>query len=321
MISAFASYFFGVSGAFYFGIISVIIIAVLEGKKKAIIYASFYLFFLVLFGYGYVFGNLKAQADLNYYSHVLATWIAVITGVLMILGVAIWGLSKYYDELADLLKKYIQGINEINETKGELQDALKEKDRYFRELHHRIKNNLNSIMSMMYLKLTMTPDTILRNFVIETSQRIKAISGLHEQLMKLEEFDKLYSQEYLLSIIRNIQLAHQGKTQIKMGINIEDHKLNIDFLLSLGYLLNEILTNSFKHAYKDQTSGVINVSLKRFQDFFELIVEDFGRGFQSIKDENYLGLTLIKLLVEESKSEMEILHEKGTKYVIKIPIK
>ncbi|XOV94845.1 MAG: sensor histidine kinase [Bacteroidota bacterium] len=319
VVAIYATYSFGFTGGFFFGIISVAMIAMLSGRRMAIFYSVAYLINFVIFGYGYVFGGLQSQVDLNSYSHQLPIWIALIATIIAQLSILVWGFSTYLDELQLLLKKKIIISNEVIVANNELLKSREEKAMLFRELHHRIKNNLNTVSSLLYLKSNMSQNPELRVFIKDTIQRINATSDLHNQLLKLEELSQLYSKAYFHKLIRNVQMSFPEKLLIQVKANIEDHKLETDLMLDIGYILNEILSNAYKYAYHDETPGEIRVSFYLDDDFYVLQIQDFGQGFNPEETCDSLGLMVIDSLVEKCGGDLSLDLSGGVKYMIRIP--
>jgi len=154
-------------------------------------------------------------------------------------------------------------VTEAKENKIRLEKTLDERDSLFRELHHRIKNNLNMVSSILYLKSTTTEDQKLNEFIRDTRARIDTIAGTHEQLLRLEEMDELYSKKYLEDLInRVVQSIVLDFKKWELQLDIADLILNVDTTLALGLIVNEIVTNIIKYAYPNEQAGLILVSLR-----------------------------------------------------------
>lgn len=209
------------------------------------------------------------------------------------------------------------------EAEFSLKKTLEEKNLLFRELHHRIKNNLNMVNNLLYLKARFSENQELLNFIKDTQNRILSIAKTYDLLLKLEEFDRLDSKAYvddLLTSLVRIYATHPERYQLKIAI--ENHKLNVDTVATLGLLIFEIVTNIFKYAYDQNEGGEVSVNLNKVNDRIELRVSDKGKGLDSQKFMNgtSMGMGLIKAFVAQLKGELQINGEGGVSYFISFPM-
>ncbi|MTI39598.1 PAS domain-containing protein [Fulvivirga lutimaris] len=224
------------------------------------------------------------------------------------------------------VEKFI-GINidvtNVAEYQEQLEASIKEKDALFKELHHRIKNNLQMVSSLLFIKSTMTDDMTLRRFIDETSTKIHSISSIHEQLLQLQGVNMLDIKDYLESLCQNLVHTYSyGSLKFKLNMNIESAEMNIDRVLNIGLIVNEIISNSMKYAYPNSDTGEIMVVLKNTKNESSLTVSDHGIGIPSEKFaelDNSYGMQLISLFTKQIKGTLDIDNSKGTKYTIKFP--
>ena len=211
-------------------------------------------------------------------------------------------------------------ITDFVTKEKELEKALDQKDTLLKELHHRIKNNLNLISSLLYFKSKSTENQALQDYIKETKTRINTIAKTHDQLLKLEEFDRLDVKYYLEDLIVNLIATYTTDgSSFPLTLNLESHKLSVDKILVLGLLTNEIILNTIKYAYKPGTGGPIFVTLKRKKKLMQLTIYDKGKGItekQKGKKRATSGVDLIKLLVQQLYGTMEKHVENGVKYII-----
>ena len=211
-------------------------------------------------------------------------------------------------------------ITDFVTKEKELEKALEQKDTLLKELHHRIKNNLNLISSLLYFKSKSTENPALQDYIKETKTRINTIAKTHDQLLKLEEFDRLDVKYYLEDLIVNLIATYTTDgSSFPLTLNLESHKLSVDKILVLGLLTNEIILNAIKYAYKQGTGGPIFVTLKRKKKLMQLTIYDKGKGItekQKGKKEATSGVDLINLLVQQLYGTMEKNTQNGFKYII-----
>ncbi|XOV93527.1 MAG: PAS domain S-box protein [Bacteroidota bacterium] len=202
----------------------------------------------------------------------------------------------------------------------ELRNALELNKTMFRELHHRIKNNLQMISSILFMKSSMSRDDKLNDFIKETQNRIFSIAKIHDYLLRQEKTDMLGTQDYFEGLISNlINSLSTNPSAYPVNKEIEDHVINIDLIVKIGLLINEIVSNVLKHAYSTDVGGPIDFVFVKNGSHFILEIADKGIGF-SAESGGSLGLTLVQLITRELNSSLIIDNQQGTKYRIEIPI-
>jgi len=200
-----------------------------------------------------------------------------------------------------------------------LSKTLYDKGALFKEMHHRIKNNLNLIISLLYLKEKDLENSDMIDFLRDTRGRILAISDIHDLLQKLEEVDQLGTKNYLTELIysiNNTYAIHPKHYDLEM--KIEDHQMYVDKVLILGLILNEVLSNAFKYAYEPDVGGKISISFLKKNSHYQLSISDFGKGFSS-KHIASTGLKLIELFTKQLRGSLEIIQSNGVSYIISFP--
>ncbi|MCW8837438.1 MAG: ATP-binding protein [Thiovulaceae bacterium] len=204
--------------------------------------------------------------------------------------------------------------NLVDEKTKNLQKLLEEKDILYRELNHRVKNNLAMIISLIKLQISNAKNSMTKDELSITKNRINSISNLYENLKFQDMSTDSSTKEYFKNIEDNIRINSNKKinTYYKIECN-----LKVEQLIYCGLIVNELITNSFKYAFKNMDDGFIEISLKKEKNFFILIVQDNGCGFKN-KQEVSLGLTIVKTLVEKQLlGIIYIKSDNGTKITIK----
>lgn len=199
----------------------------------------------------------------------------------------------------------------------ELRYALEEKDVLLKELHHRVKNNLQIIISLIRLQSDKIDDERLNSILIQSENRIRALSSVHELLYKSSNIAEIDAKLYLDILINEISYSLNYQEKIKVFI-ISNAKLSMDKAIYCGLIINELVTNAFKHAFKNKKNGVIEVSLIEKPEEYELIIRDNGVGIKNIESfKKNLGLQLVTTLVKKQlKGNIEIEGDFGTAYYI-----
>jgi two-component sensor histidine kinase len=203
-----------------------------------------------------------------------------------------------------------------------------------REIHHRIKNNLHVISSLLDLQAEKFRDRenikdseILEAFR-ENQDRIRSMTLIHEELYKDKDADIINFSSYIEELTDNLlRIYKRENTEVSFNIDIEESpSFEMDTAVPLGIIVNEIISNSFKHAFIGKDKGEIKIKLWREEkDEFEYIlaISDNGVGIPDdldIKDLNSLGLQLVTTLVDQLDGELEIRRSNGTEFIIKFTV-
>ena len=181
----------------------------------------------------------------------------------------------------------------VEERTKELSITLKEKDLLFNELHHRVKNNMQMVVSLMRLQENKNKVEELKPFITIAINRVQTICILHELLYRNNKLGKTNVHEYFSSLISGLKSLFIGEIEIHYKIR---SNLNTNDAIYCGLIINELVSNSFKHAFKNK--GNVFISLKKVDDYYHLEVKDDGKGYKE-KDEKNLGLLIISTLVRE----------------------
>ncbi len=201
-----------------------------------------------------------------------------------------------------------------------LEEALKDREIMYKELHHRIKNNLQMVNSLLYIRGTYTKDEEIKEFIKDTGTKINSISTIHEKLLQLSPMNQLNIKEYLTTLCHNVvRIYSDAKAAFTLNIDITPELFGVDTALNLGLITNEILSNSIKYAYPDG-GGLVKVSLRKKNDHFIFKAMDQGIGFSTenrATPKASYGMQLIELFVRQIEGEMKIDHQRGTAYTIK----
>lgn len=201
----------------------------------------------------------------------------------------------------------VSGIaHDITATKlneDHIKQSLKEKEVLLKEVHHRVKNNMQIISSILNLQSSYTTDGNILNLLRESQNRIKTMAYIHESLYQNKTFSSINFNEYLTQLISNIIHSYSvspDKTQLR--VNCEKTILNLDVSIPLGLIINELITNSIKHAFPDSSKGIISINLRTQNKLVFLTVEDSGVGIGSeisTEKSGTLGLQLVYTLVDQ----------------------
>ena len=219
----------------------------------------------------------------------------------------------------------MQDITEHRQTMDQIKASLKEKKILLSEVHHRVKNNLQVIVSLLRLQSDKTKDTKYADLIKESENRILSMSLVHEQLYQSNDFSNIDSSEYITTLVNDLFRSNGVDTNlIKLNIECADTKFDIDNAIPCGLIINELVTNSLKHAFPDKRKGEIAISFLQpvtSEDEFELTVSDNGVGFPKelyIRDTKSMGLHLVRVLAEDTlEGKMTLEKSNGTQFHFK----
>lgn len=217
-------------------------------------------------------------------------------------------------------------ITNRKETEQQIRASLEEKELLLREIHHRIKNNMAVVSSLLSLQSRYVVDERDRNLFDDSIARIKSMALIHEKLYKSPNLAVVNLGTYISELTSSMLMFYKvHPDRIKLNADVSDISLGIDSAIPCGLIVNELLSNSFKHAFPDNAAGEINVSLhdisktQSSSSLIELVIRDNGIGIPAhvdISKSNSLGLTLINALVKQLHGKIEMSRKNGMEYRI-----
>jgi two-component sensor histidine kinase len=221
-------------------------------------------------------------------------------------------------------EKELSVTNEkINNQNSQIEQSLKEKEVLIREIHHRVKNNLQIITSMLSLQIGKEEGTESEEILREAKQRIDSIALTHQMLYQNDNLSSILVGEYIQNLVRQIEASlPSSNIRLVTDITFSKKKINIDNAIPLGLLINELLTNSFKHAFKGRDSGTIKVSLEEEENYFIVKVSDDGIGLPddfNSSERKSMGMDLIYILSDQLDAKLQVEVKNGTTFTLNIP--
>ena len=198
-----------------------------------------------------------------------------------------------------------------------LQKQDEEKAILLKEIHHRVKNNLQVVNSLLRLQSKEIDDEEIVAKFKETQKRVITIAALHEKMYRSENLRHVNLKEHVESIVEDLITTYAIDKQITTQINIEDIKVGLRTLVPLGLIINEVIVYSLKYAFNDNDEAVINLQIKQLNDTtFEMLIGDNGVGISSHKKTSGLGSKLINIFTKQLNGSLEVLEDSGTTYKI-----
>ncbi len=227
------------------------------------------------------------------------------------ISIATWGSKN---------KKYttsiIRDVTDRKISAKKLQKSIAEKEMLLKEIHHRVKNNLMIISSLLNLQSRYIQDEKSKNIFKESQNRASSMALIHERLYQSTDLKNIDFGDYVQTLSKDLYSTYVlDKDLIKMNIETDELKLDIDTSIPLGLILNELVTNSLKHAFSPGKRGIINIKFKKLDEHYLLEVKDNGKGLPvglDYKNADSLGLNIITSLTEQIDGELEHLNHSGT---------
>ena len=202
----------------------------------------------------------------------------------------------------------------ISDKNTLLQHLLAEKEWLLKEVHHRVKNNLHTVICLLESQAAYLENDALK--AIENSQhRIYAMSLIHQKLYQSDDVKTIDMDVYLKEFIRYLDDSFGNPSNIKMQFDIEPIKLGVAQAIPIGLIINETVTNSFKYAFPNNRRGIIKIALRQSDNLIELIISDDGIGMvliDSFEDAGSLGMELIKGLSRDLRGDFKLDVKNGT---------
>lgn len=241
----------------------------------------------------------------------------------------IYSHSTVNDELTET-QNHVFVVSDITDQKvneRKISDSLEEKNVLLSEIHHRVKNNLAVICGLLNMQMYNLESEGAKKALQQSQLRIQSIALVHEKLYQNETFTEIQISDFIRELAESISDAFkvEGK-EIKLKYEMEDLALNINQAIPFSLLVNECITNGFKHAFKEKTSGEITINLFKNSSSVNVEILDNGRGLPegfSMEEESSLGVTLIRTLVNQLNGNAEY-HtgekEKGTRFMFNFPL-
>lgn len=219
----------------------------------------------------------------------------------------------------------IVDITERLRAQRHLQNALREKTVLLNEVHHRVKNNLQLVSSLLNLQATHTADPQLRAILGESQSRVRAMALTHQLLYERKDYSRIDLGDYLGRLVQLLISSYRERNAhitVRKTLPSETQYLDFERVIPCGLVVNELVTNAFKHAFPDARGGEIHIALHAADGELELVVADDGAGLPAGFDlggVTSLGLQLVPLLVDQLGGRLTVEGKPGTRFILRFP--
>ena len=225
-------------------------------------------------------------------------------------------LQQANDRLEEELAQRIQAETQIKA-------ALEEKEVLLREIHHRVKNNLQVTSSLLRLQANHTDDPVTMGILQESQHRVRSMALVHERLYQSSDLSRIPARVYIEDLLRYLSDSYELEPdQVALDITVDDIAIDIDTAIPCGLIVNELVSNAYKHAFPDGRKGRIEVTLHGSENRLSSIaVRDDGVGFQTpieVAKARSLGLQLVTSLSKQLGGTVEFHNDQGTVVVLEL---
>ena len=231
-------------------------------------------------------------------------------------------IPLFRDEKVISIATIIRDITEKKNAESKIQNLLSEKEMLLKEVHHRVKNNMNVVKSLLYLQSKSLKIPEASEALQDAIGRIESMSILYDKLYKSNDYQEISIQEYLNQLINEIIRLFPNCDKVKVETKIDDFKIKGKIISPLGIMVNELITNSMKYAFPDNEQGLIQVKVIKEENHVTLKYKDNGIGISDTanKENHGFGFSLIEILVKQLHGKYNMKNENGLGYTFEFDI-
>jgi two-component sensor histidine kinase len=201
-----------------------------------------------------------------------------------------------------------------------IQKLLNEKELIIKEVHHRIKNNMNTVFSLLRIEADSQDNPKTKGILQDSAGRVESMMVLYDKLYRSENISSLALKDYLPDLIKKIISIFPQRLSVRIETHIDDIILDEKILSPLGIIINELITNTMKYAFEGRTDGIITVIVQKTDSSVSVIFQDNGIGLPeaiSLDNSTGFGMKLVRMLVEQIDGSVTIDREHGTRFSIR----
>jgi len=252
----------------------------------------------------------------------------IITGIsiTLILGLGLGGIYLVGSWNSSLQEEVDLKTAELQKSKNQLKESLQEKEQLLEAIHDRMRSNLSIMLALLEIQLKNKGQKSMDDVLRESHSRLRSLAIVHETMYHTKSLDSLNIKLYAIKLFNRLDHSKKyRKNQIQSIINASDIFINLDRAIPMAMVLNELIINTYQHAFDIGVKGTLRLNMKIDSDneLLKIEVSDTGRGLpKNIKEfeKKHLGLKLCRLLIEQLHGSMEIADPESSLFVIKIPL-
>lgn len=210
-------------------------------------------------------------------------------------------------------------ITARKQTEDQVKASLAEKEVLLREIHHRVKNNLNIIHSLLNMQSRIISDEKLKGLLSDSQRRLQTMALIHEQLYQSQDLSQIDFAEYIHRLVGNLLAAsNPHNSQIRVEIQVDPIALSLETAIPTGLIINELLTNALKHGFPNGQPGLISVEFNQDHDEkLHLVISDNGVGLPpelNLRQTASLGMRLVHILARQLRATFEVVSKNGVHF-------
>ncbi|HSN26718.1 MAG TPA: histidine kinase dimerization/phosphoacceptor domain -containing protein [Kofleriaceae bacterium] len=212
---------------------------------------------------------------------------------------------------------------DLIEANEQVRQSLREKEVLLGEIHHRVKNNLQVISSLLHLQVERLPSAAARHALAESQSRIQSMALVHQLLYRSKDFSHIEFLDYLQTVVDSLIRSYRTEaTNVEAVVKGDRLQLDIDRAITCGLIVTELVTNALRHAFADRTIGHLAVSLAAREGDVVLEVRDDGTGIpqKAVESTSTFGLQIARTLTQQLAGDLDIASDNGTIIQIRFPL-
>jgi two-component sensor histidine kinase/PAS domain-containing protein len=234
--------------------------------------------------------------------------------------IRVWNIQeqKFGLVIAQMISLAIE-TSEKQKARSGLEKALKEQKVLFQEMHHRVKNNLTIVSSLLNLQANKAKDDYHKNLFYRSRDRLNSIATVHQLLYQSESYSTVNFKTYLEEVLNNLQNSFSADNKkITIVKTLKDVEIDVSTAIPLALIVNELITNSYKHAFADKAEGIIGISLDETGDNVILQIKDNGPGYDFNKESDAsVGMDIVHGLADQINASFKYTNESGSVHDIR----
>ena len=218
---------------------------------------------------------------------------------------------------------YYRDITDRKEAEKEIQKQLTEKETLLREVHHRVKNNICNIEGLLTLQSDSTANSEVQTALQDTISRVQSMRVLYDKLLLDTDYHNVSVREYTESLIDALVEVFAAGKNVNIDMQIDDFRAATKVVIPMGIIINELLTNVFKYAFKGRGGGRVSITITKSGSTADLIIHDNGIGIDEkieLNESPGFGLTIVQMLADQLQGSYSITNDNGTKSIIRFGI-
>ncbi|MBN2825420.1 MAG: hypothetical protein JXQ76_08860 [Campylobacterales bacterium] len=293
------------------------IYAVIHIYRKGVLEVRYYIFALILYIASMVMldwmsKGIISNSDINHYGFIVISYAEIVFFSFILAN----RFHKIQNEIIEIkANNEIILEQQVKERTSTITELLTERELLLREIYHRVKNNFQMVISLLWIESNQKKSQAHKDTFLELINRVQSMASVHQYLMGSESVAEIDSQEYLAKVVGELKRVYKAQKSFEIVQDIESHTLSIDQGMALAPIINEVLTNSIKH-YAREEGCRIKLSFYKQDERMVLIIHDNGEGFDfdNISQKSF-GLKMIKQFIKKlNGARMEYGFEEGTKF-------